>query len=151
MDRDRGRKVPDEAGWWMMDATWCLVPVGGLMLMVLAIIVNSVTGSVSRRREAARSAWWAGGMKGSHMYQAAPVWEPGQPVIEETIPMSETLPSETFMQDWLGQKARQRERAQKMAVKRAHERAAQENLRRSEVNAAMKKIYADLGKEFEND
>lgn len=90
-------------------------------------------------------------MKGSHMYQAAPVWEPGQPVIEETIPMSETLPSETFMQDWLGQKARQRERAQKMAVKRAHERAAQENLRRSEVNAAMKKIYADLGKEFEND
>ena len=78
------------------------------------------------------------------------MWIEGQPIIEEHVPTPEPeYSTSNFVMNWRARKERQRTHAQKMALKRAHERSAQEALRRAEVDKAIKQAYASLGKEME--
>ena len=128
----------------------CLILPGLLVAMVSITVLSSIGGRLSQQRERARQVWLNASMQGSKMARPAPVWEPGQPIVEEYVPVpDDENATSNFVSNWKARKARQREHAQAMALKRLHERSCREHARRSDVDAAIKQAYASLGKEIE--
>lgn len=127
----------------------CLMPLGLIVVIVFLMGVSARLSSLSENRRQARQAWLNNSMKNSHMVQPATVFEPGNMVVEERIPVPVENSTADFVSAWNASKKRQRDHAQKMAIKRAHERSAQEGKRRAEVDAVIKKAYASLGKDEE--
>jgi hypothetical protein len=127
----------------------CLIVPGFLIAMVLITVVSSAAGRLAQQRETARQVWLNDSMKGSKMVVPAAVWEPGQPVIEEHVPVPDENSTENYLHEMAERRERQNARAKMMAIKRAHERSAQEAAHRSDVDAIIKRAYASLGKELE--
>lgn len=127
----------------------CLILPGLLIAMVLFTVASAISGRLSQQRAQARQAWLNESMKNSKMVRPAAVWEPGQPIIEEHVPVPDENSTDEFLREMAARKERQREHAKLAAVKRAHERAKHEAGRRSEMDAIIKRAYASLGKELD--
>ena len=109
-----------------MSAGWLIAPI--VVLAVLALILQASQGEA---REGKRNA----SMKDSYLYTPAAEFEPGNMIIEETVPtpVGEFESTDNFVKDWNERKQRQQEHSARLRATRAEKREREKRVHEAQV------------------